>query len=435
MTPISIFLEIPEKRKAQAQFAFEMLLKPLKCRPVFLHNREDLNKGLYYGTQPQTSPEVLHLPYIWPEDDLPNMRLRDLHYRVVPVVYTHEQQYDVVSSAFFWLADVQSRLLKERDVHGRLRYDTSFQAKWGVEPLPFADEYRLYLQSKMHQRGLHTGKVDWLGHPFAACMTHDIDHLYKWTLRRWWKEKRPKAALFQRMDGYEKGLWRLLDVDERWNLKATWFFKGGANAPEDHYYPLHAPAIQNLFQKIVRAKHEIGLHPAYFTHAHPAYFQKETANIRQNAPTKVTSVRQHYLRWDHGHTPQLQQKNGFRLDAGMSFVDRDGFRNGTCLPFRLFDLCKNEVTSVWEMPLCLHDTTLMQYRNLNTHEAIERTQYWLDLTKRYNGVLVGLWHNVIYDTEEYPDWATHFEASAKAFGTSGAWCPTLDEALTAFLTP
>lgn len=430
MQAIPVHLDIPENRKPQAAYAFQMLLKPLGLTPTFTEGQT--TGQIYYGPLLPTDDRIVHIPYVWPDNNLPCHCYVWIQGRRIPVVYANKHGADWVASAFFWLADVQTYLIKERDAHGRFRYESSFQAKWGEEPFPFVDYYRLAIREKLQQMGLPIEPPSWQGHPFTVCMTHDIDHLYKWTLRRWWKEKRPIKPFFQRIDGYQRGLERLLAVDRRYNLKATWFFKAGANAPEDHFYPLHSPAVQTLFQRLHQNGHEIGLHPAYFSHAHPAFFRSEAEYLRKHTPHKNTSVRQHYLRWDAHQTPNIQQLNGFVLDAGLSFVDRDGFRNGTCFPFLLYDHLNNKPTTVWEVPLCLHDTTLMQYRALTAHAALERTKTWLEITKNLNGILVGLWHNVIYDQDEYPDWATHFEESAEAFSLSGAWCTTLNDALTYF---
>jgi hypothetical protein len=74
----------------------------------------------------------------------------------------------------------------------------------------------------------------------------------------------------------------------------------------------------------------------------------------------VTTTRQHFLRWDVRLTPRIQLKAGLSADATMGFNRNLGFRAGTTLPFRHFDLEGDEPLDLLIVPLAIHDTPLFR---------------------------------------------------------------------------
>ena len=113
------------------------------------------------------------------------------------------------------------------------------------------------------------------------------------------------------------------------------------------------------------------------------YLKEEKINYK--------GIRQHYLRYDIKKTSFLQSKS-FIYDSTLCFPDMIGFRRGTCLPFRMFDLESNEILSLYQIPLNVMDVTLKEYMKLSPLEAYSIVKELIKEIKKYNGVFTLLWH-------------------------------------------
>ena len=154
---------------------------------------------------------------------------------------------------------------------------------------------------------------------------------------------------------------------------------------------------------------EIGLHPGYFAGSDPHAFLEERRRLEQVTGEPVESVRNHYLRWHPINTPQLLHSYGIRIDATLGYAEQEGFRRGTCHPFRLYDLQNERPLDVWEMPLLVMDSTLFGYRALEVEGALEATRRILLQVERFRGAAVMLWHPILYDPFDHSGWHLHFE--------------------------
>ena len=123
---------------------------------------------------------------------------------------------------------------------------------------------------------------------------------------------------------------------------------------------------------------------------------------------EVTAGRQHYLRFACGTpagpppetepsqrtgTLQVWAQNGMTDDYTLGFAEQVGFRCGTCHPYPLYDLEKDEPTAVMEHPLIVMDGTLWDYMNL----SVDQSNEWIARPRRrcaaVEGDFVILWHN------------------------------------------
>ncbi len=73
------------------------------------------------------------------------------------------------------------------------------------------------------------------------------------------------------------------------------------------------------------------------------------------------------------------------------------------------------------------DAALFNRRMFSVDEAIERTSALLETCRRYGGVCVGLWHNVLEDDIDYPGWLRHFQETLRTAADDGAFIGTLSE--------
>ncbi len=425
--PLPVFLDLPPPHRARYAYAIETLLDGLGLRPAWTAENPVLAVGLdppaapvrwtvsaaaldvFGARRPVAADEVF-----WIDADAGR----------APVLFGSPGAPDFAGSAFFWLSGWQEYTTVQVDAHGRFPYAASLQHALGTATLPAVDVYSEHLGAALREAGIETPGRDWGGRGWALCPTHDLDALRKWTPATVWKNPPALAALW-RGDPYKRGLEKLIEAEQARGVGATYFVKGGAAAPEDHAYPLDHAALRSLY---AHEAFEIGLHPSYHAFDHPEALRAERERLRVASGRDVSTLRHHYLRYTP-RTPGLHAQQGWRIDATLGFAEHEGFRRGTCRPFRVYDLVADRTTDVWEMPLALMDTTLYSYRALDADAAWQATETLLDVVRRFGGACVALWHNDAFDRSPA---AAHFTRTLDAALASGALVTSLATALRAW---
>jgi len=290
----------------------------------------------------------------------------------------------VVESAFWWLAGAQETA---RDAHGRAAFAGSLHAALDVRDQPAVDGYRRWLGDALRAAGIGVPGRTWGGAAWSVALTHDVDALGRWrpalgTLAR----GRPAAALRRALapDPRRASVRALADLARRHGARSSFFWKGGATAPEDVPHRLD-PA---LMRGLAADGFETGLHPSY--RAVPDCLAAESDAVASAAGTTPVAVRSHFLRWTEPAT--LRAYASFGLDSTLGWAEAPGFRRGTAAPFCLYDTDAERETDLWELPLAVMDTTLFTHLGLADEAAGDALADVLDAARAVGGCAVVLWH-------------------------------------------
>ena len=310
---------------------------------------------------------------------------------------------DAVAGAAWWLAGLQERATTARDVHGRVPYADSLQSTLGDAPggplRPAVDAVRERLGADLRRRGIGTPGRTWGGAPWAVALTHDLDAVRTRRLRAGLAglaRGRPAEAA-RRAFGPDR---RRASVDDlhalgqRHGAAATWFVKPGAWSPEDVDGGLDPALVQTLRQWSAGGA-EIGWHPGYGAHDHPARLAAEAGRFVHAFGAPPQLARTHFLRWTGPATPRLLAAHGVAVDSTLGWSAQPGFRRGTAHPFRLYDADAGHASSLWEMPLAVMDTTLAEHLALDAEAVAETLRATFDAARQRAGVAVVLWHNQV----------------------------------------
>ncbi|MEZ4701925.1 MAG: polysaccharide deacetylase family protein [Rhodothermales bacterium] len=456
-------VEAPPAFAPKARYAIEVLLCGLGAEPLWVERAHLAGPSIYYGPEPEAAgPTTVAIrlreetpAYFASGEAYPAHRMRrvPIGEATWPMLFGEPDDDDPIASAFFWLSGWQEHTCIERDRHGRFPYEASLQAAWGTACEPAVDAYRVLLGERLARAGFIAVPTRWAGHDWAFCATHDIDYLRKWRpgimyrelveypllnrLDRPPPERRRRLASSLRQfatpgDPFRLAIDRMVDAERGRQGSATYFFKAGAHGPHDVHYGLHGGYIQHVFARLRRDGFEIGLHPGYHAHDHAGRMRDERSRLAGAAKAPVTSVRQHYLRWQPEITPALHAEAGFALDSTLGFSTFEGFRHGTCHPFPLFDIPANAAHPIWEMPLCLMDAAIFNRRHLTAEEALGVSRRLIDQCRQFRGVCVMLWHNTLWDEIDFPGWGQHFLDTLDAAASAGGCLTTLSMALEAY---
>ncbi len=404
---ISVHLDLPDAAAPRVRYALGTLLHGLGLVP-----RWGRAGRLYVGVEPESSsaplrlrlrPDLLHAGPVgspagwlhhggrrWPLPVGPagEHAAAPLGIAIVEAA--------VVESTFWWLTGAQETV---RDAYGRAAWAGSLHRVLDVPDQPAVDGYRLWLADALRAAKQPLAPRTWGGAPFAVALTHDVDALGRWrpalgALRR----ARPLVALRRLLapDPRRASVVALANLARRHGAHSTFFWKGGATAPEDVPHRLDASLVRGL----VADGFEAGLHPSYG--AVPDRLAAEAAAVARAAGAAPVAVRSHFLRWTEPATLRAYAPVG--LDSTLGWAEAPGFRRGTAAPFRLYDTSAERETDLWELPLSVMDTTLFTHLNLSEDAARDVLDRVIDAAQAVGGCAVVLWHPAM-DAE--PVWARH----------------------------
>lgn len=442
----------------------QMLLLPFRAEPKWTSSDLLTGGGIYYGMNPdRISSSVWKIGLLGSTIDFfsgsahgpPSERMVTMDGEDLPVMFesTGDAPFDLVAAAFYLLSGWQEKTSKIRDEHGRFPFSESIQYKYDLATVPLVDLFRKLLKKELARRDLRLEPKKWNDKNWAFCATHDIDYLRKWRPGIFYREIVERAifnseketlgargsriagaarGLVQRKDPYAKTIQRMRDEVALRGGTATYFFKTAARGPKDVRYNENDSFLQRQYLELRSQQFEIGLHPSYHAFDHGRYLREERAALRHASGVDARSARTHFLRFDPVTTPRLLAETGFQIDSSLGFAEQEGFRRATCLPFPIYDLEADQALEIWEMPLTVMESTLFNRRHLDVDEAISASQALMETCKKFGGVFVGLWHNLIWDERDFPGWAEHFTVCLDHAKEGNAMAASLRTALDAW---
>lgn len=332
-----------------------------------------------------------------------------------------------------------ARLLLRVEEYERLHRD-----QWGCWEHAFSENFRtgrlwvpeldLWLRERERELADATPAVPrWPEERrFAVCLTHDVDMVSRQqspaqVVRgvrsglnrvgaqaerravRWTRAARAvgRGLYFglSRTPSTAETLERCVAVEQEADVPASYFFHvrpAGRISPYDCLYALEDRVMfrgaRRLVREIVRELSDegfdIGLHGSYHSACSAEVLAAERAALERATGRPVTSTRQHYLHWDVRLTPRAQDAAGLHTDSTLGFNRNVGFRAGTSLPFRLFDLATRIPTAVLEVPLIVQEGPLLAANGLelDRRQAADVLRLLLDRVAEVGGVATLLFH-------------------------------------------
>lgn len=422
LRPFSVSLEGPEALRPLQRYAVEELLRPLGRRPAWTRTADLPPGGLYHGPTPERLPPTVVRVRL--RETTAEVLLRRTAVAAEAVTWWAETstsprlplpfpleggeieekeagpvEADLISSAAFWLMGMQELASPIRDQHGRFPYEASLQRALGTPLLPVVDHLRLRLVDALRAVGTPVRLVGWGGAAWSVALTHDVDHLPRPWLRRLasyasrsqWREA--FRTVGGTSDPRQQSLDALRDLAARLDVTATWFLKAGTTTAHDSPDRLTSQPVARLLNHLNAVGHEVGLHPSYAAAEAPEVMRAERDRFVEVSGGDIESVRMHFLRWQEPVTPRALTAQGFLRDATLGFAAHEGFRRGTCHPFRLFDVDAGASLPLWEWPLAAMDTTFTEaYLGSTPGEMERRLDHLLAEVRRVGGCVVLLWH-------------------------------------------
>ena len=316
---------------------------------------------------------------------------------------------DLLSVSFALLSRYEEIRHGRRDKYGRFTYSDSLSCKYDLIGVPIVDEYAMLLRKFVSEhfplRSISPRKPS-----FAP--THDIDFLFRFpnfhksaktiagdllvrkSLRLSLKSLGAYIKSWRKIecDPYVYGMLNLLNVSVENKLDSKFYFKalsGGC----DCSYNIFSGRTKRCIETVISAGKSVGLHGGLDSYSSADVFTEEKNNLQNVTSCEIDSSRQHFLCFDVHKTPQVWQRVALKHDSTLGFPEHEGFRCGTCHPYRIYDVDNDCVTDVIEHSLIAMDTTLFQYRNLTEEKAFASICRLYERCVAVEGDFVLLWHN------------------------------------------
>lgn len=161
--------------------------------------------------------------------------------------------------------------------------------------------------------------------------------------------------------------------------------------------------IGDLLRQLDAEGFDVGLHGSYNAGLAPGMLTREKTRLEAATGLTVSTTRQHFLHWDVRTTPRLQAEAGLTTDSSLGFNRNIGFRAGTSLPFRHFDLQRGEALDLLQVPLLVHDGALLRpdALELDVELAGEILRSFVDTAAEVGGLATLIFHPNNLDRDEY----------------------------------
>jgi peptidoglycan/xylan/chitin deacetylase (PgdA/CDA1 family) len=273
---------------------------------------------------------------------------------------------------------------------------------------------------------------------FAVCLTHDVDDIYpplihtmassvkhikqaafKGLMKEWIaylnKQKKSPYINFQ----------KIISLEEQYDAKSTFYFMATDKDVKRKRYDI--TSLKSELLDIKNKGWDIGLHTGYYSYDNLEKIKVEKQKIEELIGEPIIGCRNHYLRFKTPETWELLVEAGFKYDTTFGYPDMIGFRNGTCAPFKPYNLNTERYIDIVEIPLNIMDGTLFGYMGLTVTEAKTRIIEMIDTVASLNGVLTVLWHNDIFSWHYRAQWAELYEWLLDYASNKGAWLTSPDE--------
>ena len=329
---------------------------------------------------------------------------------------------DLLKSAFYLLSGYQETLPFDGDVHGRFLYNDSIQKQLSIAERPLVNEYFSIIiegiKTFCNLNGIKfTTKSLWEDKDFGFLLTHDVDRVDKYTVREIKlrlkqlagfsaskvNKKELTKLLFQSIYGYFSGdnpYWNfdwMKSIEKKCGFNSVWFFLPQGDPNKDAYYSFYEPRIKQLVKFLIDSGDEIGLHGTFESGTNEKLMQQNYDSVNKLIGHNPLGNRQHWLRIKYPDTLRILENIGIKYDSSWGFTDHIGWRNSYCHPFEPYDIDKDRMMNIWELPLAVMDVSLFEYQNLKVDEALNSIEKILKIVEKYNGLFTLLWHNSYFE--------------------------------------
>lgn len=313
--------------------------------------------------------------------------------------------FDLFSSSFYMLSRYEEYLPFTADQYGRFPFIESMACKHSLVEEPLVELWTSKLKECLLEK--YPG-LKFPERKFSYIPTIDIDIPWAYLNRNFFRTaggfarsllkfeiddliSRYRVLFCGQKDHYDT--FEMIDkIHSEYGFSACFFFSAGTYGKFDKSVPLIHPQYSRLICSLAQSN-KWGIHPSYSSYDDPALFRREIKELAAITGHQPFRSRQHFLRLGFPGTYRLLINNGIKEDYTLGWPEMPGFRAGTSIPFKYYDIEKEEETLLTIYPLHIMDGSLKDYLKLQPDEAAVHACRVINRIKDVGGTLITLWHN------------------------------------------
>ena len=362
------------------------------------------------------------------ESDIKRINLKESVYNDLPVLFSHNKnsalQFDVFAAIFYLLSRYEEYLNEPLDKHRNYNYQHSILYKLKILDTPIVEQWIELFKTALLKK---FPSLLFKKHIAKFGLSFDIDVAYAYKNRNAGRLIGGISKRIIQLDIGETKKQLLTLANKKEDMfdtydyifssiktkKAIFFFNMGLYGKFDKNPSFRNKKFRQLI-KSISEKAMVGLHPSYSSNKNKNLIAIEKNKLEKIINKPITVSRQHYLKLKLPDTYGTLLTNNFSEDYTIGYSAVYGFRAGTCNSFLFFDLKKNETTDLRLFPFTYMDVTLNNYLQLNIEESKKVVSNLINITYKYNGIFIPLWHNsTLCDCNEWKGWREVFEHTLK----------------------
>ena len=324
--------------------------------------------------------------------------------------------FDIFAASFYLISRYEEYLPHQKDMYGRYAHENSLAYKEGFLNIPLVNiwvkDLARSIQDKFPEFTISYS-------PFTFIPTYDIDIAYAYKYKGFARNiggffKSPNVERINVLCRFKKDpfdTYEWLDaLHKKYKLNPLYFFLVAAqNGLYDKNILPTTKAMEELANSHAK-KYGVGLHPSWQTGNENALLKKEKEQLERMCEKKITSSRQHYIRFNLPDGYRKLLETGFADDYSMGYGSINGFRASVASSFNWFDLAKNEVTNLRIHPFCFMEANSYYEQKITADNAYEELMHYFTVCKEVNGTLITIWHNHMLGTNKlYKGWGEMYE--------------------------
>jgi hypothetical protein len=321
--------------------------------------------------------------------------------------------FDIFAATFYLISRYEEYLPYQKDMYGRYAHENSLAYKEGFLNLPliniWLEQFKNILQQKFPSLIICNSS-------FTFLPTYDIDVAWAYKYKQWkisaggamkdlLKGAVKKISLRRKVvnnevqDPFDAYGW-MDNLHQQYQLKPQYFFLVSEKLSKyDRNILPREPAMQQLIQQH-SDKYEIGVHPSWQSGDDVSLIKKEMKTIEDIAAIKITSSRQHYIRFTLPQTFRYLIEAAIKEDFSMGYGSINGFRASVASSFYWYDLEKNLPTDLLLRPFCYMDANSFYEQKFTPQQALNEMRHYYAVLKEVNGTYISIWHNNFVGTDE-----------------------------------
>ena len=314
--------------------------------------------------------------------------------------------FDIFAACFYMISRFEEYLPNKKDIYGRYAHENSLAFKEGFLNIPLVniwiEDFKKVLKRKFSILNVQ-------GSMFKFQATYDIDEAYAFKnkglvktiggiarsfMNGEWAMVSERAAVLRakKEDPYDAYEW-MDRLHEKNNLNPVYFFHvGDRKGRYDKNISPSEPAMQQLIKQH-GDKYSIGIHPSWASGDEENLLRGEIKILESVLGKKITSSRQHYIRFHLPHTFHRLIAAGITDDYSMGYGSINGFRASVASSFYWYDLEKEKQTNLLLHPFCFMEANSFFEQKYLPQRAYEEMMHYYTAVKAVNGNLITIWHN------------------------------------------